>query len=141
MLANLDGSKSVFYKEVEYVSDYKPCITIDADFKSFFQKGTSFDDIFFKKDNSWECEQEFRIVTDSEIEHEEFDVTGSIIAIIMCYTEDSGRHESCFGSDAYRKLKSQFHDYPILEWSNAECGCNLRDADGNQWYPQHGTFI
>lgn len=134
LVRRLGSIRGYYFERVKYIKDFDPNITISGSPAKYFRENIR--DIFFNKSDCWEYEQEFRIIRCAADEPANIDISGCVMAIVMCYAEGDNNHQSsCFCTEAYRKLKLLFPDYPILEWSTGPCGSNLRDADGNQWFP------
>lgn len=138
LLNKLKRTDGFYFKSVSYEKNFNPCITIREDPEKFFLQ--HMDDIFFKKSDDWKYEQEFRIIYRSD-NPAYVDISGCVVALVMCYAKGQNRQDACFGSEAHNKLHLLFPDYPILEWSTDFCGSNLRDNDGNQWYPQSDSVL
>lgn len=133
LIRKLKGAGGFHYGLVMYEKDFNPDITIGENPEIYFLEHMN--EIFFKKSDCWKPEQEFRIIRWADNSPAYVDISGCVIALVMCYARSNDRQEAVFGSESHKKLQLLFPDYPILEWSTAECGSNLRDAGGNQWYP------
>ena len=120
-------------REVDYIKNYNPNITIDRNMKKYFIQ--NLDEIFFIKDDCWKYEQEFRIICRADNRPAYVDISASVIAIVMCYARGNNHQENCFTSESYKKLRLLFPHYPILEWSTSVCDSNLKNSYGQQWYP------
>lgn len=138
LLNKLKRTGGFHFKPVTYETNFNPCITIREDPERFFQQ--HMEDIFFKKSDDWKCEQEFRIICLSD-NPAYVDISGCVVALIMCYAKGQNKQDACFGSEAHNKLHLLFPDYPILEWATGICGSNLLDKDGNQWYPKANSTL
>lgn len=140
LIRKLESKSDFYYKEVTYreEKDFNPNIIIRGNPRDYFRENLY--DIFFEKSDCWKCEQEFRIISNAAKRPVSIDITGCVMAIVMCYAHgDNNHHNSVSGTDDYYRLKSMFPDYPILEWANGVCGCCLLDRNGNQWFPQDNS--
>lgn len=133
LIRKLEGDRDFHYGLVTYEKDFNPNITIGENPEIYFLEHMN--EIFFKKSDCWKPEQEFRIIRWADNYPAYVDISGCVIALVMCYARSYDRQEAVFGSESYKKLQLLFPDYPILEWSTGVCGSYLSDAGGNQWYP------
>ena len=133
LIRKLEGNRGFHYGLVTYEKDFNPDITIGKNPEIYFLEHMN--DIFFKKSDCWKPEQEFRIIRWADNSPAYVDISGCVIALVMCYARSHERQEVVFGSESYKKLQLLFPNYPILEWSTDECDSNLHDAGGKQWYP------
>lgn len=135
IISKLSQSDRYTYGQVTYSEDYGGGICIDGDTIEYFENNKK--EIFFKKTKDWECEQEFRIICRGDKEQAMIDLEDCVMAVILCYARgiDNG-NDSCFSSLAYKRLNLLFPNIPILEGRISDDEPNLRDADGNKWYPE-----
>lgn len=135
IISKLSQSDRYTYGLVTYSEDYGGGICIDGDPIEYFENNKK--EIFFQKTKDWAYEQEFRIIYRGEKEQAMIDLEGCVMAVILCYAKDiDNGKDPCFSSLAYKRLKSLFPDLPILEGCISDGEPNLRDADGNMWYPK-----
>lgn len=102
-----------------------------SDIDNWFEKNK--DDIFFRKSEEWNYEQEYRIIKKCSTNNEEFEYINfdnALIAVIMCYAPGVSHDQSFFCSENYKKLK-RLTDVPILEYGYLFNIYNLRDCLGN----------
>lgn len=141
LIRKLEGKSDFYYKEVVYREEknFDPNIIISGNPRDYFRENIY--DIFFEKSDCWRYEQEFRIISNAAKMPVSIDITGCVMAIVMCHARGDNNHqEVVFGTDDYYRLKSMFPGYPILELGNGVCGVVLRDIDGNQWHPQENSI-
>ena len=116
LVRKLESIRGYYFDRVKYIRDFDPNITISGAPAKYFRENIR--DIFFNKGDCWEYEQEFRIIRCADDEPANIDISGCVMAIVMCYAEgDDSHRDACFCTETYRKLKLLFPDYPILEWS------------------------
>lgn len=135
LIKRLRETGGYLFDKVVYTKDIDNCITIQGDPKTYFEENAS--SIFFHKSDDWQYEQEYRVIRREIYPPAMIDISGCVIAVVMCFADGDDNHDnSVFSTMAYRRLKKLFPDIPVLELSNGVCGSNLRDAACNQWHPE-----
>lgn len=136
LVERLPASQGYYWANVSYIEEYNNDIIVRGNPEKYFK--TNISNIFFKKSNDWKHEQEFRIIRRCENSSPAFiDITGCVIAVLMCYAEgDNNHNDSCLTTLPYKRLKLLFPNITILEWSNGIFGCILKDIKGKPWYPE-----
>ena len=137
-----------FQRKVDYLNDYDPSIIVnDKNPEQYVLRNMK--QLFFTKSKDWSYEREYRVISRSNVEPAEIDISDCIIAVIVNNFKDIDCNEQQTNSPTYKTLINSLKgtDIPVLLLNMAPLNGKYElinyepDINGKIWYPKQSKII